>query len=765
VQLVGRRIEIRGAVQGVGFRPWVLRLAREAGVTGRVLNDPQGVTIEAFGDVPVIEGFLHQLEGPPPAAHIQEVRTREIPPRHLRRFRIARSRTGGTRRVSIPPDLATCPQCVREILDAHDRRHGYPFTNCTECGPRFTILRELPYDRGATSMAPFKMCRECAREYRSAADRRFHAQPNACPRCGPTLRAVSPRRETLPTLDPVGAAVAYLEAGLVVCLKGVGGFHLACDAASSEAVHRLRERKRRDHKPFAVMARDLAAARRLGHLREEEAALLTSVERPIVLVRRRLDSGLVWEIAPANPMVGLILPYSPLHHLLMARSAGPLVMTSGNLSDEPIARTDEEALKHLKDVADVFLLHDREIVARCDDSVTRVVAGRPMVLRRSRGYVPRPIPVARPFDRPVLACGGHLKNAFCIGAGDAAYLGPHVGDLDNLETVRAFEEAVEHLKRLLGVEPEVVAHDLHPGYLSTAFALRHPARIRIGVQHHHAHVASAMAEHRLGGRVIGVAYDGTGYGVDGTSWGGEVLIADAAGFERFATFRPLPLAGNEQAIREVWRLALVLLEDAYEGNPPLEALSLFRLVPEDDLATVRRAARVPGLWPLARGVGRYFDALGSLILGRTRSHFEGQVAQEWNLAADPRERGRYPFSLDNNSSPWSIDLREMVRAAVADLRCGLSPATISGRFHNTLAAVTAAAVRGAAEKHGALPVVLTGGCFQNALLAEHVLDSLVPDLRVFLHRQVPPGDGGLALGQAVVADARARLAVGERACA
>jgi hydrogenase maturation protein HypF len=767
VEQVGRRIEIRGAVQGVGFRPWVLRVAREAGVTGRVLNDPQGVTIEAFGPAPAVEGFLHRLESAPPAAaRIEGLQAREIPARDLRRFRIARSHVEGGKRLSVPADLATCVECAREIASPEDRRYGYPFTNCTDCGPRFTILRQVPYDRAGTSMAAFTMCRACAKEYRSPGNRRFHAQPNACPKCGPRLRAVSPLGETLPTLDPVGAAVAYLEAGLIVCLKGIGGFHLACDATSPAAVRRLRERKRRDQKPFAVMARDLDAARRLGHVREEEAALLTSVERPIVLVRRRFDSGLAWEVAPANPLVGVLLPYSPLHHLLLSQGPGPLVMTSGNLADEPIARTDGEALGRLKDVADVFLVHEREIVARCDDSVARVVAGRPMLLRRSRGYVPRPLAVARPFDRPVLACGGHLKNAFCIGVGDAAYMGPHIGDLDALETVRAFEEAVAHMERLLGVEPEVVAHDLHPWYLSTAYALRRPAAVRVAVQHHHAHVASALAEHRLAGRVIGVAYDGgTGYGTDGTSWGGEVMVADADGFDRVATFRALALPGSEVAIHEVWRLALALLEDAYDGAPPLESFSLFRLVSEADVSAVRKAARIDGLWPMARGVGRYFDALGALILGRPRSHFDGQVALEWNLAADTRERGRYPFEVDRATTPWTIDLRGMVQAAVADLRSGLGPATISGRFHNTLAAVTAAVVRSAAELHGGLPVVLTGGCFQNALLAERLLEDLSPDLRVFLHRQVPPGDGGLALGQALVADARARRSLNDRACA
>jgi hydrogenase maturation protein HypF len=765
VDRIGRRIEIRGTVQGVGFRPWVYRVAREQGIAGRVKSDARGVVIDAFGAPDRVDAFVHRIEAsPPPAARIRELRTEAIPAEPARGFRIVPSAPGGARRVTVPPDLATCPDCEREIFDPADRRFGYAFTNCTACGPRFTILRDLPYDRAATSMAPFAMCDDCALEYGSPESRRFHAEPNACPRCGPRLRALSPLGEPLPTNDPLGAAVCFIDADLVVCLKGIGGFHLACDATSSTAVRRLRARKHREQKPFAVMVADLEAARRVAHVREEEAALLTSPERPIVLARRRHDSGLAWEVAPANPLVGVVLPYSPLHHLLMAGAGRPLVMTSGNLSDEPIARTEAEALGRLGEVADLFLVHDREIVVRCDDSVARVIAGRPVLIRRSRGFVPRPIRVALPFERPVLACGGQLKNTFCFGVGDAAYLGPHVGDLGSADTAEAFEEAVQHVQRLLGVTPEVVAHDLHPGYESTSWALKRPGVIKVGVQHHHAHVVSAMADHRLQGPVLGVAYDGTGYGTDGTLWGGEVLLADALHFERVATFRPLPLAGNERAVQEVWRLALVLLEDAYDGKPPLDALPLFQLLREEEVSAVRRSARARGLWPLARGVGRYFDAMGALVMGRPRAHFEGQVALEWNLAADSREPGRYPFTIENATSPWTIDLRPMVVAAVEDLRARVAAAVISGRFHNTLAMATATVVRAAAEKHGPLPVVLTGGCFQNALLAERVLDGL-PGLRVLLHRQVPPGDGGLALGQAVAADALTRSAAGDRACA
>jgi hydrogenase maturation protein HypF len=753
--LEGRRIEVRGTVQGVGFRPFVYRLAREEGVGGRVRNDAQGVTIEAFGPGPAIEAFLRRLEdSPPPAARVRDVRSRPIPPEGAREFVIVGSQEAGERQVSIPPDLALCPECLAELGDPRDRRHRYAFTNCTNCGPRFTIARDVPYDRESTTMSAFRMCAPCRGEYEDPRDRRFHAQPNACPDCGPRLRLAEPTGEPVPG-DPVGEAARRLVEGRIVAVKGLGGFHLACDATSSAAVVRLRERKKRDQKPFAVMVADLETADRLADLSSEERHLLDAVERPIVLVDRRPDSGLAPELAPGNPTVGLMLPYTPLHHLLLAEAGRPLVMTSGNLSEEPMAHRDEEACERLAHIADLFLLHDRPIENRCDDSVARVIAGRPAVFRRSRGYVPRGIPLKRAVARPVLACGAHLKNTFCLAFGETAYLGPHVGDLETLETCRSFEESVERLQRFLGMAPEVVAHDLHPAYFSTGYALARPERVKIGVQHHHAHVASAMAEHGLPGPVIGVAYDGTGYGTDGTAWGGEVLLADYEGFERLATFRPLRLAGSDTAIREVWRIALALLDDAFEGAPPLDVFSVFTSVPAARREAVRRLIRNGSHAPLARGVGRYFDGVGALVLGRPVAAHESQVALEWNLVADRSERGVYPFSVGDGPLP-ELDLRPLVRAVAADHRGGLPPGTISARFHNTLARATSDLVRRAVLRVGALPVVLSGGCFQNALLAEAVRAELSPSLEVHLHGEVPPGDGGIALGQAVIADAIAR---------
>jgi hydrogenase maturation protein HypF len=759
VNRLGRRIEIRGVVQGVGFRPWVYRLATEQGVAGRVCNDAAGVTIDAFGPAETLDAFQKRLStNIPAAAEIRALHTRPIPLEPLEGFAIVDSVSRTDREIAIPPDLATCPACLREIFDPADRRYGYAFTNCTNCGPRFTIARDAPYDRAATTMAGFTMCAACHEEYRSVENRRFHAQPNACPACGPRLSLATPRGARLESPDPIGQAAAALRVGLIVAVKGLGGFHLACNAADAEAVARLRLRKRRDAKPFAVMVRDLDQARLLADLTDAEARLLAAVERPIVLARRRSDGRLAANVAPNNPLVGILLPYTPLHHLLMARLQTPLVMTSGNLSEEPLAYRNQEAFERLGAIADLMLVHDRDIEAPCDDSVARVIAGRPAVLRRARGFVPRSIGVPARFERPVLACGALLKNTFCIGERDRAYLGPHNGDLENLETYQAFEASIARMERFLRVKPDIVAHDLHPDYMSTAYALIRPAQQTIAVQHHHAHVASAMAEHALTGPVLGVAFDGTGFGLDGTSWGGEVLLAWYDGFERVATLRGIPLAGGDAAIRHPWRIALALLDDAFDGRPSLESFALFREVPERDLIVARQMLAARIRCPIAHGAGRYFDGIGSLLLARPDSHYEGQVAMELNGVAAAVERRPYSYEIDRMRGPWTVDLRPMVRDVAADMLAGAPASRVSGRFHDTLIAATADVVREAARVHGDLPIVLSGGCFQNPRLAEGLARALAARCTVHLHARVPPGDGGIALGQAVVAAAVARAA-------
>lgn len=754
----GRRVHIRGIVQGVGFRPWVYRLAIAHGVGGWVRNDAAGVTIEAFGPDAVLDAFLGALQGtPPPAARILEVRLEGIPHRAAPLFEIVDSDPKAERRVSIPADLATCPDCLREIGDPADRRYRYPFTNCTNCGPRFTIALDVPYDRPSTTMAAFRMCAACEAEYHSPLDRRFHAQPNACPTCGPRIWLTGPDARNLEALDPIAAAAHAIRAGRIVAVKGLGGFHLACDATSGQAVAELRRRKRRDEKPFAVMTADLAGAEAIARLDDDERRLLQSVERPIVLAARRPDAAIADNVAPSNPLIGVMLPYSPLHHLLAGAVDGPVVMTSGNLSEEPLAYRNEEALARLGAIADLFLLHDRDIDTRCDDSVARVIAGAPAVLRRSRGYVPHGIAASGFFDEPVLGCGALLKNTFCLGAAGMAYFGPHIGDLENLETFEAYEHAIARMERFVGVQPAVVAHDLHPDYLSTRYALARTGAIRIAVQHHHAHVCAAMAEHGLAGPVIGVAYDGTGLGTDGTAWGGEVLVAGYTRFTRVATFRPIGLAGGDVAIRQAWRQSLALLDDAFEGDPPLDRFPVFNTVGPHELAVVRAMIAGRVNCPLAHGVGRYFDAVGAIGLGRAVSSFEGQIAMEWNLAADPDEDGRYEFSLAGDRPPFELDLRSAVRALAGELADGASAAAVSARFHNTLAAATLALVDVARRHAGELPVVLSGGVFQNARLVERVLRAAGPATRIVRHAAVPPGDGGLALGQAVVASAVAGM--------
>jgi hydrogenase maturation protein HypF len=859
----GRRITLTGTVQGVGFRPFVYRAAHAGGVAGRVRNDASGVTIEAFAPAAALDRFEQTLRTEHPlAARVESLGSERIPVEPVTAFEIAPSGGAADRRVAIPPDLAICDDCARELADPADRRHGYPFTNCTNCGPRFTIALDVPYDRPATTMAGFPMCDACRREYEDPLDRRFHAQPNACPTCGPRVTAlvrstalarpstgsgqaerkeghlagesvcggpstgsgraerkeghlagesvcggpsagsveprmdgsgwaerkadsvrgepVEPRAGWAPanTADPIAFVASELRAGRIAAVKGLGGYHLACDATSSAAVRVLRERKRREEKPLAVMVRDLADAHVLADLLPAEETLLASIERPIVLCRRRAEAPLAPELAPGSPIVGLLLPYAPLHHLLLAAAGRPLVMTSGNLSDEPIAFEDEDALARLGAIADVFLVHDRRIASRADDSVARVVAGKPLVMRRSRGFVPRPVRLRRPVARPILAVGAQLKNTFCLARGDEATLGPHVGDLDNLETYASFEAAVARLETFLALRPEAIACDLHPLYLSTVYARERAAALGVPlveVQHHHAHVASAAAEHGLHGPVLGLAWDGTGLGTDGAAWGGELLLVEGARSTRLGTFRPVALAGGDRAIRDPWRIALAALLDAFEGAPPLDRIPLFAGNNPKERDVVRRMLAGSVNAPLAHGVGRLFDAAGALALGRPHARFEGQLAIALEAAdgshsppasadsAAQRERGErvgvrgaaeaYPYDLARDGDLWQLDLRPLWRALASDVIARRNAALVSARFHEALADAGAELVRRAAEACGKLPVVLTGGCFQNARLAAGIVRRLDASFEVYQHAFVPPGDGGIALGQAVVADA------------
>ena len=753
----GRHIEIRGVVQGVGFRPWVYNLARREGLRGRVSNDSSGVVIEAFAPSEgALDTFVQRLYAElPPAARIDALSWAEIAAdESLATFEIAASSVTNLVRPSIPADLATCDACAREIADPRDRRYRYAFTSCTHCGPRFTIALGIPYDRATTTMAPFRMCPACQREYDDPTNRRFHAQPNACPKCGPTLRLLDFDGCSLDggEVHAIARAAQLLATGAIVAIKGLGGLHLACDATRASSVIELRRRKRRDEKPFAIMVRDLDTAERIAIIGPAERALLESPAHPIVLLRRRAEaSDVVSEVAPHSDRIGIMLPYTPLHHVLLGDVGRPLVMTSGNMSDEPIACDNADALARLGTIADAFLVHDREIATRADDSVAFVALGKPVITRRSRGWVPGRIAV-KPLARPTLACGAHLKNTFCLGAGDSAYLGPHIGDLDNLAAYEGYERAIERMERFLQIAPEVVAHDMHPEYLSTRYALGRSG-LRVAVQHHHAHVASAMVEHSIEGPVIGVAFDGTGWGTDGTAWGGEILIADCMQFERAASLRPIRLAGGDRAIRQVWRTALAMLDDAFEGDPPIAHLPLFEALSAKEVAVVRRMIATGTNAPLASGAGRYFDAFGALGLARPVAHFEGQVAMQWEQAAGAIAAKPYAFAVDDSEPTRRIDLRPAVRAAANDVASSRDIGTIAARFHETLVASTVEIIRALGR---ALPVVLTGGCFQNVRLAESLARALARERKVYLHGQVPPGDGGIALGQLAIADAQTR---------
>lgn len=748
------------------MRPFIQRVARECGVTGRASNSGSGVTIEAFGTDAALERLLDRIGDPAGGpGEIERVDWEPLRGPAPADFAIDPGTRESEQQIALAPDLATCAQCRRETSDPADRRFGYAFTSCTACGPRFTIARELPYERERTSMDAFALCDACRREYTTPGERRHHAETNACPACGPCLRLATPQGQTLARDgQALAAAARLLQGGGVLGVRGIGGYHLAVDATDAAAVARLRARKRRPRKPFAVMARDLAAARALAQVSPAEAAQLAAPEAPIVLLRRRVAACVVDAVAPGLPWLGLLLPYTPLHQLLLEAVGRPLVMTSGNRSGEPIACGIDEAEQRLAQLVDGFLHHDREIVASCDDSVVRVVAGRPSLLRRSRGYVPRPLRLPRPSPHTLLACGAQLASTFCLARGDRAWLSQHLGDLDSPESAQGFAKAVERMEHWLGTPAEVVAHDLHPHYASTRYALTREAGLHVPVQHHHAHAASAIAEHALSGPVLAVVFDGTGLGSDGSAWGGELLLADASGFERLATLRPIQLAGGEVAIRDVWRLALAVLEDAFDDAPPLEALALFRKLDGARLEGVRGLLR-SGLRCLpAHGAGRWFDALGALVLEQPVAEHQGDVALQWQAAAALEALPAYPFELGlrpavpgaAGPTPLEIDLRPMVRAAVHDQQAGRPAALISGRFHATLAAATAAALARLRPATGARPLVLSGGCFQNELLATRMRQALEPHWRVYTHERVPPGDGGLALGQALVAQAAAR---------
>jgi hydrogenase maturation protein HypF len=794
-----RRLLVQGIVQGVGFRPFVYGQALRWSLAGFVYNDSQGVTIEVEGTPEALDGFQRALnEQAPPLARIDSVATELVHPRHEDTFVIIHSHKGSERSALISPDTATCEDCLRELFDPADRRYRYPFINCTNCGPRFTIVQDVPYDRDKTTMRVFPMCPACQAEYDDPLDRRFHAQPNACPVCGPQIRldvwsnvgdseivgtrliASCPLEQLtweqwggqdamkhVPkvNVDFITLAAGLLAKGAILAIKGLGGYHLACDALDEEAVRRLRQRKRREARPFALMVPGIETAQQLCVLNDAEATLLKSYRRPIVLLAQKMDCPVAPGVAPACNTLGIMLPYTPLHYLLLrafAKAIEPgrpaaLVMTSGNVSDEPIAYQDDDARKRLFSIADGMLTHNRDIHMRCDDSVMRIVAGGEQFFRRSRGYAPEPVSLSIELPVPLLACGGHLKNTFCLGKGQKAFLSHHIGDLENLETLTSFREGIEHFSRLFDIYPQALAYDLHPEYLATKYALDSDIAQKIGVQHHHAHIASVMAEHGLSEPVIGVAADGTGFGTDGAIWGCEILLADLTGFERLAHLAYIPLVGGEQAVHQPWRVAATYLAQIY-GDAFLNLdIPLVHSLDRAKWHVLTQMIQKGINSPPTSSLGRLFDAVAALLGLRNEVYYEGQAAVELEmLAASVDISEPYPFFIAEQT-PAKLNVSPMFESIVRDIQRDLPAQRIAARFHRSIAELLLAACIAARKQTGRNMVALSGGVFQNRLLLEQLMKRLEEEgFQAFINRRVPPNDGGLSLGQLAVAAARLR---------
>jgi hydrogenase maturation protein HypF len=756
IPVTGEAIRVRGLVQGVGFRPAVWRLAASLGISGEVLNDGAGVLIRAWAGALVLDEFVRRMRDEAPRlARVESIERAPVNgPAPWREFRLGESGPGPPD-TGLLPDAVTCSACQRDFEDPDNRRYRYPFTNCTDCGPRFTLIQELPYDRERTTMRAFTQCPACQAEYDDPGNRRFHAQPNACPRCGPQLTLRDAAGNYIPG-DPVERAARLLLAGSLVAIKGLGGYQLACRATDEPAVARLRTRKQRWDKPFAVMAKNLDTIRAWCVVSSEEAQRLASAEGPILLLVRRAGCPAAANVAPGTGLLGMMLPTTPLHHLLLGEAGEPLVMTSGNLSDEPIAYRDNEAMTRLGGLADYFLLHDRPIHMRADDSVTRVFEGRDLLLRRARGYAPATLSLPRPAREPVLAVGGQFKNTFCLVRGRAAHLSHHIGDLENPEALATFEWTIEHYQNLLDIHPTVLAHDLHPDYLSTNYVFERKAIRAVGVQHHHAHIASVLAEHGLTeGPVIGVAFDGSGFGTDGAVWGGEFLLSDRCNFTRAAHLAYTPLPGGSAAIREPWRYAAACLHRAYGAEMESLGLDFVKRLGLERWRPLRQMIAKDLRCPPTSSMGRLFDAVASLIGLRDAITYEGQAAVELEAMADSTCRESYPWPVETGPLPWAIDICGLIRSVTGDMLNGVPPARIAARFHNSVAEMTAAVCRELRRRTGTTSVALAGGVFQNTFL----LSRLVAELRregflVLLPERVPVNDGGLAFGQAAVACAR-----------
>lgn len=762
-----RRIEVRGIVQGVGFRPFVFRLASSLGLSGFVKNTSEGALIEVEGAEDALNRFLAEIVTElPPLAQIEDLVVGELKPSQETGFEIQNSLEEADKFALVSPDVGTCEDCRRELTDTTNRRFGYPFINCTNCGPRYTIVRDVPYDRATTTMAGFRMCAACQAEYDAPSNRRFHAQPNACADCGPGIALV--RNDGPESFDrlayfsgSIGRQIILevrqlLREGAILAVKGMGGFNLVCDATNDSAVRRLRERKRRNDKPLALLAPDLIQIENFCIVSDADRKSLLGARRPIVILRGRAGAKISQSVAPDSHTLGVMLPSTPLHYLLFhdhpneSPEFTALVMTSGNISEEPIVSHNEE-IAQLRPIADWFLLHNREIHTRVDDSVVRVFDGKERTLRRSRGYAPHPIDLGT-SSMEILGCGGELKNTFCLTKGGYAFLSQHIGDLENFETLVFFQETLDQIKKLFRVAPRAVAYDLHPLYMSSKFARSLDVEKKVGVQHHHAHIASCMVENGLRDKLIGVAFDGTGYGSDDQIWGGEFLIADFAGFERCAHFRYIPLAGGDAAVRQPWRSALGWLRETFGENGIPMDLSSWKRIPSEKLAIVQQM--------MSRGVntvqtsscGRLFDAVASILGLRQETSFEGQAAIQLEMNTLDGIEERYPFEI-GLGSPWQIDFRPTIETIVRDVQQNIERGAIASKFHNTVAAAIVAGCERIRKQEKLNRVCLSGGAFQNMyLLTRSVATLRSCGFDVYLHSKVPPNDGGISLGQVAIAN-------------
>ena len=751
--IIARRVEVNGIVQGVGFRPFVYQLAGRYKIKGSVANTSSGVAMHIEGARKSIEAFCRDLaEKNPPLAHITDISLHEDIVNNDKAFTIVKSRAASIMNTLISPDVSVCDDCLHELFDPHDRRFRYPFINCTNCGPRYTIIDDIPYDRPKTSMKHFRMCSTCQAEYNDPKDRRFHAQPNACKECGPHVSLYDNAGNSIPTLNPIEKTATLLKQGYIVAVKGLGGFHLAVDSENNAAVASLRKRKHREEKPFAIMSYGVDQIRKYAHIEPEEERLLISHQRPIVLLKKRVPNTISPAVAPRNRYFGAMLPYTPLHYLLLSHDFSALVMTSGNLSEEPIAIDNTDAFHRLSPIADYFLTHDRDIYLRSDDSIVKRTAGSLRMIRRSRGYVPVPVSLGRVVPS-ILACGAELKNTVCLTKNNQAFLSQHIGDLQNQASYEFFQTTVQHMKKILDISPQIITFDLHPDYLSTRYAEEQKDIQSIQVQHHHAHIVSAMTENMLDGPVIGLALDGTGFGTDGAIWGGEVLVAEIETFSREAHFAYVAMPGSEAAIKEPWRMAVSYLNDAFGDEFWNMDLPLLRDVDHQKLKIVVEMISKKINTPATSSLGRLFDGVAAIIGVRNNVFFEGQAAMELEMLAEQNIRAIYDYDWATKERRYILT-EPIIRGIVKDMARGITPSAISGKFHQTLIHLFADICDVIRKETGLNHVVLSGGVFQNAILLTGLIKKLEKNaFQVFANAKIPTNDGGICLGQAMVAAA------------